>query len=207
MSLEVKGNKLVLNATLKKGQTYTLTESAKGTFLSIYNKPKWACGVSSMCADGKHVLFLDYDNVSKQVVLTDILTLSVHCRQPFYLFSTRQEKVGDDTVGNYHVICLEKQASGRVLELMRLTHCDSNYVTMPLRNAFRSWVLRTSKKGSRDSPKFLMVTNLVSPSEVSTAHMRLLHQLYPSIPKLQYPNQDKSRKVYLNAYETLSRVN
>jgi len=206
-NLSITKSKLVLFAWLGMGETFKVVKSKSTYSLTLFAKPTWVVGVTSMCADGKHVLLLDYDDVLKSVMLLDLQNLQKEGMGPFYIFTTKERKHADETIGNYHIICPVKLTPARAVELQGMTNSDNAYKTMPLRNPYRSWVLRVTEKGRRPKPKFLGIDpGQPNSLEVSTAHIGLIHKLYPAVPKLDYVNQDGSTKIFLNSYETLNRV-
>jgi hypothetical protein len=217
INYQVVGQRLVLSAVLDKEDTYKVIKNKSFFSVNIYKKPEWTTGVTSMTEDGKHILMLDYDDVLKSVMLKDLDNLRQEgVTAPFYIFTTKQRKYNGDTIGNYHVICPQKFVAAEVVRLQGFTNCDYAYKTMPTRNPYRSWVLRIAAKGVRPKPKYLDMQAGMTPdrkhlaivygNEVSRAHIGLLYKLYPDMPKVQYKNQDKYRKVFLNQYETLNRV-
>jgi hypothetical protein len=73
---------------------------------------------------------------------------------------------------------------------------------MPLRNVYRSWVLRTSEKGKRERPRCVGTIGDKNYNKIiSTAHLELLNKLY-EISLDEYTNQDKLHTIYSNVYET-----
>jgi hypothetical protein len=201
--LKVIGNKLVLEYKLKKDETYKVNNKTNIFSVSIYKKPQRVRGISSMCEDGKHVFFLDYDGVCKWIVETELEELSLKLKSPFYLFCTKEEIIEEELVGHYHAICLTKLLPKDIVRLQDTTSCDKAYTSMPLRNRFRSWVLRLSDKKGSNKPEYVGCCGyqeIVYP-ESSSAHLKLLASLY-DLPKIDYRNLDGLSKIYLNEYET-----
>lgn len=210
---QYKKNKISLSKKISKGMKFKVTNNDDMFILSIFNKPKLVAGITSMCGDGKHILFLDYDDTCKWVVEKDIERLIENNPYitPFYIFTTKEEKIDGELIGNYHVICLQKFTPHEIVNLQLMTHCDSAYSTMPLRKPFRAWVLRIGKKCKRDRPKFLDIimsknyNEHTVNNEISSAHLDLLSKLY-RLPKIEYLNQDNLKVIYKTIYETLNRV-
>jgi len=201
--LVTDGNKLSLKVELSDGETFKYSKR-KGTLsLNVFKKPIWVTGYSSMCKDGSHILLLDYDNVSNFIVEEDALCLiQNYCLPPFYIFKTSVRKVKEYDVGNYHAICLLKMSAYDVVSMQRETNCDKAFATMPLRNIFRSWVLRTSLKNGKKSPEYLsIVPSKYLDDQISGAHLKLLKKIY-NIPDVPYRNMDNYNVVYKNVYET-----
>jgi len=209
MKVDVKlvRNKLVVSKLLSKDERYKVTES-KGMFqLAVYKEPAWVVGISSMCEDNQfHCLFLDYDKIARWIMEKDLERLS-KIYGPFIVVSSKREKKEGIEVGNYQAINCGKHFPSEIIEIQRTTHCDGAYLSMPLRNQFRSWVLRTSSKGSRKAPKYLTVIGKDEQLdlEVSRAHYEWLKKCY-KVPLINYKNIDSSKQMYKNVYETGNRL-
>jgi len=197
-------NSIYLEKTFANGEKYKV-ERKPGMFtLIIYEKPQITTGVSSLCEDGSHVLFLDYDNTAKWIVEKESEDL-IETEQlpPIYLFKTKEETKSGILVGNYHAYCLIKLNPHEIVRLQQLTSCDQAYKTMPLRNIYRSWVLRLGDKKGSNRPQYVKTIGTKNlDCHVSTAHLKLLYTLYPKIKRLKYEDEDKLTKVKLNTYET-----
>lgn len=207
MEIEKKGNEIIIKHILKKNEMYKIIKDKKFSTFSIYKKPTSVTGVTSYCSDGKHVLFIDWDNCVKWLVLEDMKRLQEKYNlPPFYLFTTKEEKESGYTIGNYHGICLSKHNSKEIHDMLADTNCDFNYVTMNRRSFFKSWVLRLSKKGNRPKPKFVGIIgeNINLDEEISKAHFKLIKKIYPNIKHPKYSNKDCGENVKINVYETLN---
>ena len=196
--IELKNNILKFEKRLKKGETYKVIKSRKFFTISVFGKPLTVSGIASSCEDGKEVLFIDYDNCEKRVIVKDYQLIQEENKlPPGYLFQTKK--------GNFHVICLKKFYVKEIFNIIAKTHCDVNYVSMPLRNKYRNWVLRISNKGKRNGPRFIEIIgehkNLNY--EVSKPHIDFLNKIH-KLPKLNYRNLDSCNKIYLQEYETMN---
>ena len=148
---------------------------------------------------------LDYDNTAKWIVEQDItLIQDKYTLPPFYLFTTKEEKADNTIYGNYHLICLRRFNTNEIFNIIHETHSDNAYKTMPLRNIFRSYVLRTSSKGKRSRPKYLGVIGkkINLEHEISKPHLTLLESLYPTLTQLDYTQLDKFKELFKDVYET-----
>lgn len=203
INFEVKRDEIVLRKKLAKDETYKLNNRNKTCALIIYKKLEEAIGVTSLCKDGKHIIMVDWDNVVRWIPENDInKIISEERLSPFYFCCSKENEIDGEIIGNYHSCCLTKKYPAEIVEIQRKTHCDNAYITMPLRNPFRSWVIRTSEKKSRDRPKFLKVIgNENLNNEISEAHLNLLTKLY-NIPKIEYTNRDGSKILFKNVYKT-----
>lgn len=193
---------LQLTCQLNKDETFKINDKGKIFSVSIFKTPQKVRGISSMCEDGKHILMLDWDNVCRWIVEAEVKELSNQF-MPFYLFKTREEKIDGELVGHYHAICLQKFCPSEIVQIQSQTSCDRAYTTMPLRNRFRSWVLRMSEKKGSNKPSFVKVVGSTEHchGEISLAHYNLLNKLY-ELPRVFYPKKDNLNKIYLNEYET-----
>ena len=159
-------------------------------------------GISSICEDLTHILFLDYDNIDKKIVMKELRQLQHdYLLTPFYLFTTK-EKNG---IGNYHAICLTKLNPSEVIHIQQQSHCDSNYITMPIRNKYRTWVLRCFSKGKRESPKYIGLVGDIDylDNEISEAHLNFLRTVY-NVDKVPYEDLDGLRTIQGEEYKTLN---
>jgi hypothetical protein len=204
MEIKLKNNKLVITHKLKRNETYKINSKGKFNTISIYKKPQVLKGVASYCFDGQHVIFLDYDNVPLWLVKQDFKRIQEDFNlPPAYLFTTGEKKEGKEIFGSYHIICLAKFTPSKVYEIISKTHCDSNFMSMPLRNKYRNWILRTSDKKTKGRPTYLRVigenTNL--DKEVSFAHFVFLSKIYLLKDKIDYQNFDKGKEIFTQIYE------
>lgn len=121
-----------------------------------------------------HIPCLDYDNIVDERGNEDRLTEELSFLQEefeignFYVFKTRDE--------GRHAICIDAMRFVDVLEIVRFSSCDALFKRAPRINEYRCWILRISKKGDRDAPKYLYTVE--SPYEginlQSRAHAKLL---------------------------------
>lgn len=199
--IQLKNNILILKKKLAKDDTYRINER-KGIFtLTIFKKPQWTKGVTSYCNDGKHILYLDFDGICRWIVEKELEILAEKY-SPFYMFYTKEKEKDGEIVGNYHAISLEKFWPAEIVDIQRTTSCDNAYTTMPLRNIFRSWVLRQADKKGSGRPQFIKVIGKKNLYKgISKSHLMFLEKVY-KIPKIDYKNLDNSTKIYFNEYET-----
>lgn len=199
MEIQKKGKDIIIRHSLKKGETYKINEGRSFNTISFFKKPIVVNGVSNSTEDLKYVLFIDYDDTCKDIVIEDAIRLiKEYHLPPFYLFTTKEE----NNIGNYHLICLIKLSYFGVKKILEDCRCDYKYKTMNQRNPWKSWVLRISKKGKRENPKFLQVINSsFLNEEISTAHLDFLDKIY-KIPKINYKKLDGGSKVKIHTYET-----
>jgi|WetSurMetagenome_2_1015567.scaffolds.fasta_scaffold143627_2 hypothetical protein len=208
MNIQTKDNFLVITHHLKRNENYKISKSSKFQTISIYKKPKVCLGFSSRTEDNKDILLLDYDNVAYSILIEDLdfLFNLNHFIKCFYIFKTDEYTKNNQTIGNYHVVCLQKYNIHQLIRLINKTHSDLAYLDSPLRNIYRSYVLRISSKGKRERPQFKEVyinpKSHIKNMNISTAHKNLLSKLYPEISHPSYFNEDKLNIFKLQEYET-----
>lgn len=205
MEVKVIGGQLAVKHRLKSSETWKISKGRKSQTISIFKKPQILKGIASSTEDGYSVLFIDYDNIYKDLVLEDYRILQEEFYIPqAYLFTTKQEKDVGGLNGNYHVICLAKMNYNDIHKVLTRTRCDSAYTSMPLRNRYRNWILRISTKEYKKRPKFIGIIgneifngNLVC----SSPHKKFLQKAYKNIKHPEYKNFDDCKKVFLQEYE------
>jgi len=163
-------------------------------------------GITSRCMDLQHVIFLDYDNIEKWLIVDELKLLQhYYLLTPFYLFTTKEEisKVSGNQFGNYHAICITKLPIHMVAEIQDKTHIDWKYKGMLRVSRYKSWVLRAAPKGDKPKPTYLgLVGDLVNLNNmVSEAHLNLLKTLY-DIDYVPYANLDGQTDTYITTYKT-----
>ena len=200
MNITKRKKELIIRYILKSGETYKISESSAFKTVSIFKKPVLVKGISNSTADLWYIPFIDYDNTSKEIVLEDARRLiKEHNLPPFYLFTTKEE----NGIGNYHLVNLCKVSYWGIQHLLNQCRCDQKYASMNLRNPFKSWVLRISKKGKRSNPKFLQLIgkNENLDQKISKAHLDFFNKIY-KLPKINYKNLDNGKEVKIHTYET-----
>ena len=201
MEIKKKGKILHIKHLLKRGETYSVNEKDAYKTISIFKKPIIVSGISNATEDLYYIPFIDYDNVSKEIVLEDVKDLmKKYDLAPFYLFTTKEEK----NIGNYHLINLTKLSYAKIQELLNNCRCDVRYKSMNQRNSYRSWVLRISSKGKRGNPKFLKILGAKESNlcvETSRAHLEFLQKIY-KLPPINYVELDRGKKIRIHHYET-----
>lgn len=198
-----KNRNLKITHHLLKNENYKI-QTGKFNSVNIYKKPQLLKGMASYCEDGKHVLFIDFDNIPRWLVEQDYKKLQEEYKLPrAYLFTTKEKKWNGDMVGNYHLVCLKKFYPKEIYKIISKTHADVNFMSMPLRRVYRNWVLRISTKKRRDRPKFidLIGEQINNNCEISSAHYNFLKKIYPKINHSAWENQDKLNKIFLQEYE------
>ena len=195
---------LQVNYKLKKDETCRIDKNKNYISITIMKKPALVIGYSNATQYGDYIVTLDYDDVSKDIVLEDAQFIQKNFKlTPFYLFTTKQKRKNNNTIGNYHLISLSKVDYNTFQDILNVSRCDNKYKTMNRRNPFRSWVIRLSDKGKRHKPEFLNIVgekNNLNVS-ISKAHLILLKKAY-KLPQINYKNLDGGKIVKFHTYET-----
>jgi hypothetical protein len=197
MKIKIVGGEIRLLHKLKRNEMYKVSKSQKFQSLKIYKKPQLVKGISNVCEDQKGIITVDYDEVDKSIVLEDYKYIQEKFKlPPGYLFTTKE--------GNFHVICLYKALQSTIFEILSNTRCDSNFRSMPLRNPYRSYVLRISQKQGSKKPKFLeLIGRTINlDKEISSAHYNLISKIHKKLPMITYKKKDNLTKLKIHTYET-----
>lgn len=204
MEISLKNKVILIKHHLKSNETYRITKSSKFETLTIFKKPQLVKGMSNSTEDFKMVIFADYDNVYRRMVIEDFMIIQKKFSlPPGYLFSTEETTELGEHKGNYHLINLKKVDYDNFIEILKYLRCDSNYKTMNNRNPYRNFVLRLGKKSGKNRPRFigLIGDNINLNKEVSKPHREILNKLYPKINHPRYTKLDSCKKVFLQEYE------
>lgn len=205
MEVKLKKDILIIKHKLKSSENYKINKTSSYQTVSIFKKPMLIKGVASYCEDGKHVLFIDYDDTAKWMVLEDYKRIQeAFSLPPGYLFCTKEAIENGDEIGNYHIICLKKLLPKEAYSILCQTHADINFMSMPLRNKYKNWILRISNKDKRNKPKFieLIGKNINLDCEISNSHLDVVNKLY-KLPLVNYKKMDTYKRIYIQEYETV----
>ena len=169
----------------------------------------WSSRITTKDKGTQHVLFLDYDEILYHHLKEELeYVCRKHNMSPFYIFKTFEDK--DDygmQFGNYVAISLTKKRFGEVVDIQNELTCDAAYKRIPLIYRWKCWILRLGPKGKKPRPQFKEIignTEKEYNQDVSEAHLNLLKELYPEIPKINYKNLDGNKKLELSEYRTAS---
>ncbi len=188
--------------------------------LSKTFKPKiTGFGITNRCEDGKFVLFLEYDNIYKDLMyknLANLIKIFPKSFNNFYIAKTSLEgTLGDGKIkGSYHVVNFSKHYKYEIEEYLKLCDVDPYFIEIPKKTAHKCHVLRISKKywkvngqEQKQAPEFIETypfkQNLKNKRESSHAHYRMFWKHWKIIdPFFAYHNFDESKKVELHKYST-----
>jgi len=202
--LEIEKGKKFLGITLNLGTArLSLHLRAKPTYPTL--------GILSRVPNTPyHVIFADYDNILRSVVIQDLKwAIENYHLTPFYLFATRetyypQALPEEQYVGNYHAICLTKVTFHEAYEILSKLHIEPNYLKAVLASEYKAWVLRVIPKANLPSPRLIAVILGDKPNldrEISNAHLQFLLKYY-KVPTIPYHKPDSSQEIEVVSYTT-----
>ena len=184
-------NKFLSVDTLKFRTNITLFNKDIRFFLGIFPAyTTWKKGITNRCADGRFVLFLDYDDPPIEWITDELkLIQEQFCMGDIYLFKTSK---------GYHAINTEKRSFWEIVKIMHLTSCDPNYIMVPLKYALKAWTLRVSDKKGKPKTKYLKTLKSKGILQQSKPHNFVLRNVYKvSIPTNM---EDKEKHFYNSDY-------
>lgn len=202
--LEIEKGKKFLGITLNLGTVkLSLHLRAKPTYPTL--------GITSRVPHTPyHVIFADYDNILRSIVLQDLKwAIENYHLTPFYVFSTRETYYPDalpeeQYIGNYHAISLTKVTFQEAYEILSQLHVEPNYLKTVLASEYKAWVLRVVPKANLPAPRLITVVmgnKLNIDREISNAHLQFLLKYY-QVPIIPYYNPDGSQEVEIVSYVT-----
>ena len=145
------------------------------------------------------VVFLDYDNILDGRLVDELQYLQELFRiGDFHVFSTNEF--------GRHVICLDRMALRESLDVVYASTCDQVFKRGVRINEYRTWILRTHKKGSRSKPRFVYSVNSPYNGEhlQSQAHGLFLQKYYDVKVRLTKP--DLNSTINFQRYKTSSKI-
>jgi len=212
-NLDKKQFEKILKTTkklLKEAEYKSDVEKLEHTFcINTINMPTIKCkGFVCRTEDMKELISLDMDVIRLDLCIADIeQIIHRHNLSPFYLFTT-DEAIDKDTkevYGNYLAISLQKHFFAEANQIKLETHTDVATVIVARDYKHKSACIRISCKGNRPRPSFKCIVGDVNKSykqEISSPHLKMLEQLYPTLPKIKYLNKDKCKRLELCTYLT-----
>jgi len=133
-------------------------------WLELCKYGKTCLGISSQCADGKHVIMLDYDGITYEEMVEDVKRLQRRYKLP--------DAVIFKTKNGYHAYILKKVTYGELCEIIKDSKCDPWFKDEECRKNMKQVILRISKRGnSTPIPRFFsIIESPYNSCEVSLAH-------------------------------------
>lgn len=145
--------------------------------LTIVDEPsRITGGMASRCADGLHVLFLDYDGITEEVLDEELEAgRDVFKTSEFYKFLTdKKHRL------KWHAVCLDKfKIYPLYHKVIPFFSCDFAFKGGPRIYEWKSWVLRDFPKGEKDKPEFVgVIPSKYHLRKQSSAHSKYLELMY-----------------------------
>ena len=161
-----------------------------------YLLDKGVKGIKSNCKDGKHVLFIDLDNINPKWLEQRIKEMMKRFKlSDVYVFVTKEN--------SFHVICLDKFTKGEIIDIQSWFDQALTYTYQIYGIKRDGWVLRTSEKHNRYIPKYFMTIrgSCLIYHKQSSAHAEWLREYYKVPVKLRNP--DKLKVLTKDNYPTV----
>lgn len=168
-------------------------------------------GYSNRCEDFKFILLLDFDNHSFWQVQVQLeMLMEKYNLSPFYVFQTENLKKDfqGDEYGSYNCVCLTKQRFIDIFKIQDDTTCDQAHKHLPRVYHFHSAILRCKPKGKKLASTFKCAIGDISKEysqPISSAHLKFLETIHPTMPKIKYTNPDGFEALWLSDYATSSK--
>jgi hypothetical protein len=167
-------------------------------------KKGFAIGTYSICDDGKHVIYLDYDNFRFEWLLDELRMLRDKYKlSTFYVFRSSKDDVGKY---KHHVVCFDKINARLYNEIVLSSNADVLFKNNGFFDLENSRVLRFSKKQSSDigKPYFLCtVSSGYNKYNKSQSHINFYQKMFDINEKfVNRLKQDDSKQVRIIRYLT-----
>lgn len=133
-------------------------------------------GLLSLCEDGKHVVFLDFDiphgkqgKVNKSMIETIAYLQKKYSLGDFDIF---------ETAGGYHAICYSKVTYGEYMDIMQNTkELDPGFKKQAVTRPEQATTIRFYSLNPKKYSKYVMTIRKESSREESTAHKQAFNHL------------------------------
>lgn len=162
-------------------------------------KKGFSLGTYSICEDGKHVIYLDYDNFRFEWMKSELECLqNKYLLSPFYIL----ESSNREGIGHYHAVCFDKISAQMYNNIIQNSNADVLFKNNDVFDLKNSRVLRFSAKTESpiQSPKFLCkLDSEFNFFEKSTPHINF----YEKIFNFQI---DRSNEDYMNNMNIISYI-
>jgi hypothetical protein len=147
--------------------------------------------------DGRHVLFIDYDNyLLSEVVKECRVLIRIFELSNFYIFET--------SLNHYFAICLKMNSYFDTVTILNTTHGDRKFIRKHRKDGFtyKCDLFRYTNKGKIPKPKYLRtVYSRFRKGEHSYAHMLFLARVFGVPPCYRY-KYDLNKKLNIQTYKT-----
>jgi hypothetical protein len=167
-------------------------------------KHGFAVGTYSLCGDGKHVIYLDYDNFRFEWLLQEIKELiEKHKLSNFYVL---RSSVAGKGKYKHHAVCFDKVSARHYHEIVNESNADIHFRNNGFFDLENARVLRCSGKSNSciDAPKFYaVISSQYALKQKSMAHILFYKNMF-AIPDtyIDYARADDSTAVNILSYAT-----
>lgn len=153
-------------------------------------------GSYSICEDGQHVLYLDYDELPLTIILTELKAIqNLYDIGNIYIIETSKKK--------YHAISVDKVNVKEYDEILKWLNVDPNHRKGPKFNNMNSFVLRLNDYNNYTMKIICNLSNR-SKREKSKVHAKLLNSRFPELIKIT-KQFDDSKQLFVCGYETYAK--
>lgn len=138
-------------------------------------------GIQSRCPNKMHVLFLDFDHTTLDTIITKCKSIQeTYQLGNFYIFKSSKN--------NFHAMCIDIITFGEAAQIQDEMSMHK-YINFSIKRGY--WVLRISKKGTKDEPKLITIVENNSFNIKSYAHWKYLNIIHkvPSVENLSNNNR------------------
>lgn len=167
-------------------------------------KKGFAIGTYSICQDGKHIIYLDYDNFRFEWLLGELKHLKEKFKlSNFYIF--RSSQVGNNLY-KHHAVCFDKISARVYNQIVMESNADMLFKHNGFFDLENARVLRFSGKSkSRIGMPYYhgFISSKYQSKSKSNGHMEFYKKMF-DIPKkhFNYKNVDKSERIQIISYAT-----
>jgi len=127
-------------------------------------------GITNITEDGKWIIFMDFDGF--KIEWLDFIVPHIQ-----KLYGLSDAYVFQSSNDGFHVITFDKLTINKLVDVLKSSSTDPNYVFVPLRYGKRVWSLRASAKNG-EKPKYLKSYKHKGRHIRSLAHMIIFEKIY-----------------------------
>ena len=169
----------------------------------VKKKVGFVIGSYSLCHDGKHVVYLDYDRFRREWMEQELTYLIEKYKlSDFYILSSSSEGVNE----KFHAVCFDKTSPKEYQIIAHDSNCDTSFKNINNFDYHNARVLRFSGKSNSkiNHPVLIsIIKSLYNLRHKSKMHLDMYSKL-GFIPehKMNRINQDNSDNVKVVCYTT-----
>ena len=163
----------------------------------------YACGTYSICGDGNHVVYMDYDNFREEWLIDELNHLIRRYRlSHFYIFTSSQKS----SRKKFHAVCFDKLSARQYNDLIMSSNADVLFRNNSFFDLQNARVLRFSVKTASqiNRPRFHKI--ILSPHhkrKKSYAHILFYKRMFGI--EIDDKNHDERKDIGLLKYATVKR--